>query len=210
MYTFSPGEDAGVKGGVSEGQLTKLNSLKLLFPEQIFHALNSSAIFNLAQNNLDLGARPGLSLYGVKPDSKIGVNPDLRPVMSIKSKLILVRVVKRGEKVSYGGHWEALNDSTIGVVPIGYEDGYFRVLSNKAFMIVNDVLCPVIGTICMDYTLLDLSAAAAVKDIKVGNPVTVMGREKSAEILAADIAKWAATIPYEVLTSVGARVRRVY
>ncbi|MDZ4662157.1 MAG: alanine racemase [Pseudomonadota bacterium] len=204
------GEDAGVEGGVTDGQLRRLNELKNIFKDQEFHALNSSAIFGLAQNNLGLGARPGLSLYGIKPDSKVGADPELRPVMSLVSHLSLVRALKRGEKVSYGGRWEALKDSIIGVVPVGYEDGYFRALSNKAYMIVRDIFCPVIGTVCMDYTMIDLSMVASAHNVKVGDRVTILGREKSSEILASDIAKWATTISYEVLTSVGARVPRIY
>lgn len=204
------GEDAGVPGGVTEDQLQKLNSLRYIFLDQEFHALNSSAIFGLGTNAEGLGARPGLSLYGIKPETRSGISAELKPVMSISSQLILVRGVKRGEKVSYGGRWEALKDSIIGVVPMGYEDGYFRLLSNKAYMIVDDVFCPVVGTVCMDYTMIDISSVASSKKIGAGHKVTILGREKNSEVSALDISKWVNTIPYEVLTSVGDRVRRVY
>lgn len=200
------GDDAGKAKGVSETQLKKFVSLKKLFSEEgiKFHALNSAALFSVGAKHHNLGVRPGISLYSAETHQK------LKPVMSIKSQIVLSRFIEKGEKVSYSGRWTAKKKSIIGVVPMGYEDGYFRAFSNKSFMLFRGRRVPVIGTVCMDYTMVDLTKVCGSKLPNVGEEVVILGRQGKDEITATELGKYANTISYEVLTSVGNRIPRIY
>jgi alanine racemase len=205
------GDDAGKSKGVSETQLKKILQLRKIFNEAgiKFHALNSSAVFSLSSAKrlaqyADLGVRPGIGLY----DSS--TNKNLKPVMQIKSQIVLSRFIEKGEKVSYSGRWTAKKKSVIGVVPIGYEDGYFRAYSNKAEMLFRGKRVPVIGTVCMDYTMVDLTKVCGGKLADVGEEIAILGQQGKDEITASELGGYANTISYEVLTSVGNRIPRVY
>ncbi len=200
------GEDAGKSKSVSEAQLKRFLSLEKIFSEEgiKFHALNSAALFSASSKYKKLGVRPGISLYSAETNKK------LRPVMSIKSEIVLSRFIEKGEKVSYSGKWTAKKKSVIGVVPIGYEDGYFRAFSNKTEMLFRGRRVPVIGTVCMDYTMVDLTKVCSGKLASVGEEIVVLGAQGAEEITAAELGKCASTISYEVLTSVGNRIPRVY
>ncbi len=123
---------------------------------------------------------------------------------------MLSRFINKGEKVSYSGKWSAKKKSVIGVVPIGYEDGYFRAFSNKASMLFRGKRVPVIGTVCMDYTMVDLTKVCGSKLADVGEEIVILGQQGKDEITAEELGKYAKTISYEVLTSVGSRISRVY
>ncbi len=216
------GEDAGSDGD-SFKQLEKFFEADKSFQDKIHfrHALNSSAAANLylREKHLlksvppsvrDLGARPGISLYGGEVATQEVGKLDLRPVMSLKSKLAMLHKVKKGEVVSYGGRWRAPVDSLVGVVPIGYADGYFRNLTNSGEVLCHGFKVPVVGTVCMDYFMIDLTAIVPQNKIEIGDEVVLFGKQKDKQILASDLAKKVGTISYEVLARISERVPRIY
>lgn len=183
-------------------QITMFNQIRqCLFDigiKPMFHIANSQGL--AYTDALFDAVRPGLCLYGYGFDN-------LKPCMTVKTKLIDIRSLPAGMPISYGRTFVTKRKSLIGVIPIGYADGYFRSLSNKAEVIVRDKKVPVVGTVCMDLTMIDLTE---VKDIQIDDEVILLGKTKSEEITASHIAQWAGTIPYEVLTSLGSRARRKY
>ncbi|MES2965704.1 MAG: alanine racemase C-terminal domain-containing protein, partial [Bdellovibrionota bacterium] len=156
------------------------------------------------------GARPGIGLYGCEPptdeDTKIGLMPSL----ALKSHLAAVHKVEMGGRVSYGPTWTAGSEATVGVLPIGYADGYRRALSNKASVLYRGKRCPQIGTICMDYLMIDITEAEDGISAKLGEEVVLIGEQGDEVITPQTMADWAGTIPYEILTGIGERVPRVY
>jgi len=158
---------------------------------------NSSAICNFS--NKYFYTRPGIMLYGyVYP-----CNIELKRVMHVYSRIVQIKSIKKGEHVGYSDAFIAEKDMKVGVVPIGYGDGYPRVFSNKAHMHIGEYKCHVIGNICMDMTMLDITS---VPEALLENDVEVMGDN----VDAMQWGKWAGTICYEVLTMLSNRVRRVY
>jgi alanine racemase len=124
----------------------------------LVHAANSSAAVTLPGARFGM-VRPGLALYGVRPCPAAG-GLDLRPALALKTRVVRVKAVPRGEGVSYGHTWTAPRDSLIGVLPIGYGDGYPRALSNRGSVRIAGRLCPIVGVVCMDATMVDLTELA--------------------------------------------------
>ncbi len=209
------GDDIQQDEGFSKSQLEKIFEVSENFksyPHHL-HALNSSALVSSsAQKPPDLqvaslGARPGIALYGgVHPSASL----DFRPVMQLKSEVVLLHEVKRGETVSYGGQFKTKRDSLIGVVPFGYGDGYFRSLSNQSEVLCHGHHVPVVGTVCMDYFMIDLTEFRNAENFMIGDEVMLFGQQKNNQILAGDLAKKVGTISYEVFTRVGERVPRIF
>ncbi|MBK9294624.1 MAG: alanine racemase [Oligoflexia bacterium] len=164
------------------------------------HISNSAGIIKGLKNRYDL-ARPGISLYGYGSDK-------VKPVLSLKSTVSLLRNVKKGEVVSYGAQWKAPKDSLIAVVALGYADGMPRNLSNLAEVLINSTRCPVRGVICMDYFMVDVSHIA--DHVAVGDEIVIIGSQKDESITAEELAKNAHTISYEILTGIQVRVPRVF
>ena len=165
------------------------------------HISNSAAIVRYPQLQLDM-VRLGIGLYGV--DSADTHRLDLKPVTTLRSTVAQVKHLKPGESVSYNRKGIVKRDSVIATVRIGYADGYSRRLGNgRASMIVNGRAAPVIGTICMDMTMLDITDIPGVKE---GDDVIVFGKD----LPIAQVAAWAETIPYEIMTGISQRVKRVY
>jgi len=167
------------------------------------HAANSAAILELPQSHLNM-VRAGISLYGLWPsiemDHKLA---DLKPVMSITSSIIHLKKVPKDFAVSYGSTHITPRETTIATIPIGYADGYNRLLSSRGCMIVKGVKVPVVGRVCMDFTMIDVDN---VPDVKVGDPVTIMGKEGDCEVSADDIADLCNTINYEIVASLTRRM----
>ncbi len=167
------------------------------------HCINSSAFLQCVQRNLPIPGdflRLGILLYGVSPMLKTTF--PLQPALSVKSRIIQVKEVKRGEGVSYGHTWKAKRKSIIGVVPIGYADGYSRALSNQGRMRVCGRYAPIVGRVTMDYTMLNITE---IPQAGRNSEVTVLGEG----ITASEVANIAGTIPYEVLCSLGSRIPRI-
>ena len=170
------------------------------------HAANTAGILWHPHAQLDM-VRPGLLLYGYTPVPDRDAPVSLQPVMSLKTKVVHLKTAGKGESVSYGDVYRARRDSRLAILPIGYAHGYNRRLSNTGEVIIHDRRFPIVGRICMDMTVVDVTDGPAIKP---GDDVIVMGKSKTQEITAFDLANWQDSIPYEVLCNLGAKVTRVY
>ncbi len=171
------------------------------------HAANSAATMDLPETHLDM-VRTGISLYGLWPSPQFDRSRmELRPVMSVKSRVVQVKEVPAGFAVSYDSTYRTGKASKIATVPMGYGDGYSRLLSSKGVMLARGQRAPVIGRVCMDLTALDVTH---IPDIVIGDEVVVLGRQGGEEVSADEIAGLANTINYEVVTTILPRVTRVY
>lgn len=151
-------------------------------------------------------ARLGIGLYGCLPDPACAGLADLRPVMSFSTRLLAVRSVPAGSLVSYGATWRAPRDTWLGVLPVGYSNGYPRALSNQGRALVGGHLVPVRGRVCMNLTMVDLGGLSALP--AVGDEVVLLGRQAGAQINADQLGHWAGTISYEITCGLGAANRR--
>lgn len=174
----------------------------------IKHVANSAATINFPKMHLDM-IRPGTSIYGLYPSRDMAKNPtvNLYPVMSIKAKLVHIKHVPPGTAVSYGRTFITKRDSVLGVVPMGYVDGIFRLLANKGEVLVKGNRCPIVGNICMDQFIVDLTD---VEDVKVGDEVVFLGKQGEERITADEIGSLVGTISIEVVTRLGKRMPIVY
>jgi alanine racemase len=196
----------------TESQLTQFQRAVSVFRERGFsptfiHAANSAASFAFPESLGNL-VRPGGALYGFIRDvfpSNIGA-PALRPVMSLHSRIMLLKKVSRGERLGYGGTFETTRESTIATIPIGYDDGYRRALSNRGRVIVRGSFAPVVGRVSMDLTLVDVTDVSAVS---INDEVTLLGSEGELSITAEEVAEAAATISYEITCGISRRVPRI-
>jgi alanine racemase len=150
--------------------------------------------------------RPGISIYGIDPTCKPSPDRPLKPVMKWVAPLIAIKEVEAGARVGYGQTWTVSKPTRLGLVPIGYADGYPRLLSNRGTMMVGGQPAPVAGRVSMDLTVIDL---ANVPHAMVGDDVTVLDDDPVSPASVYKIAELAETIPYEILCRIGSRVRRV-
>ena len=165
----------------------------------LFHAANSAAALKIPATRLDC-VRPGLAAYGL-------YEKNLKPVLSLKSRIVFIKNVRSQTPLSYGGTFRTRRPSRIATLPIGYADGYSRALSNKAQVLVGGHRCPIVGTITMDMLMIDTTG---IPQVRVGEEVVLIGRQGREQIPASELAHLAGTIPYEIATSISARVPRVY
>lgn len=180
-----------------------LQKNKIVLPR--FHLANSAAILHFPQALMDQ-VRPGLSLYGYSPLQR--KNPfGLSPILTVKSRVISIKKVPAGTAIGYGRTFITKRETRVAVLGIGYADGYPRALSNCGEMIAKGVRVPVIGRVCMDMTMLDVTNIPA---LSVGDFVTVIGQEGSQAICADELAKKAGTISYEILCGLKGNIPRVY
>lgn len=217
------GEDAHDAAGDSARQLASLEKVVAVFKSlnPVVHSLNTAGILNsllvVDQNNHPLhrrawGLRPGLMIYGYNPLAAPGVL-SLKPAMNLKSVASTYRQLRAGDGVSYGGTWKAKKDSVIAVVPIGYADGYHRILSNKSQVLFSGKRVPVVGNICMDFLMVDVTEVVQNKNLAdfKDQEIILFGQDAEGQVLSPEeLAKQAQTITWEILTSVGERVPRVY
>jgi len=169
------------------------------------HAANSPAVTRRYGFDADM-VRVGLALYGIAP------NPDdqglgLRPVLTWKSRVTLLHEMARGRTVSYGATYRVPSRQRQAVVAMGYGDGYFRLHSNASHMLVRGKRCPIRGRVTMDQIIIDVTG---VPGCRVGDEVVALGSQGNEEIHARELATQAHTIPWEILTNIGARVPRIY
>lgn len=176
-------------------------------PDHI-HAANSAGLFSLSESWGNM-VRPGGTLYGftrdVLPASVTA--PQLKPVMSLYSRIMLLKKVRAGEKLGYGCTFETIHDSVIATAPIGYDDGFRRAFSNRGRVIVRGKYAPVVGRVSMDLTLLDVTE---VQGVSLDDQVTLLGSDGDLWISAEEIAKLAGTISYEITCGISSRVPRKY
>ena len=168
---------------------------------------NSAAIMEIPSAHYDQ-VRPGIILYGLYPSHEVDKNQlELRPAMSVKANIVHLKKVPAGTSISYGRKWTSTQDSLIATIPLGYADGYPRPYSSKAEVIVNGVKAPIVGNICMDQCMIDVTH---VPYVRIGDEVTVMGKDGIYEVSADDIADATGTINYEIACAFGQRLPKVY
>jgi alanine racemase len=170
----------------------------------LFHLANSAAIMKKPESYFDM-VRPGIMIYGQPPSPDFDLDWDLKPVLSLRSKLGLIKFIRKNEPISYGRRYYTKTDSYIGVVPVGYADGLNRGLTNKADVIINNRKYPLVGTVCMDMIMVNLGK---VLECKTGDEVIIYGESEDQQITIRDISKELHTIPYEITCSISARVPR--
>ncbi|MEO6908584.1 MAG: alanine racemase [Abditibacteriaceae bacterium] len=173
----------------------------------MLHAANSAAAWRYPLAAFD-AVRPGISTYGVSPFASKALSATLhaalRPVMQLKAKVTLTKQLAAGASVSYGATWRAKKATRLAVIPIGYADGYHRSLSNSGEVLLRGQLCSVVGRVTMDQSIIDVTALNPA--VQIGEEATLWGGDLPVE----NVAAWAKTIGYEMLTGVAARVPRVY
>ncbi|MBW2164586.1 MAG: alanine racemase [Deltaproteobacteria bacterium] len=185
-----------------------LNQLRIAGLEiPVTHAANSAAIINMPETHLDM-VRAGISIYGLYTSEEVDRSIiKLKPAMELKTKIIHLKKVPAGFKVSYGTTYETEKPTTIATVSIGYADGLNRLLSSKGRMLVCGHSAPIVGRICMDLTMLDVGN---IPEIAIGEEVVVFGKQGNASISVDEIASTINTINYEVVSTIMERVPRIY
>lgn len=207
MTHFAQADDAAYAAYQMEGFMRAKRTIELAVgPVKVWHAANSAALLSRVGLSIDgaakTWARPGILLYG-------GMVSDhgICPVMSVESKLVLIKSVPAGTKVSYDCTFETARRSRLGMIPVGYADGYPRSLSNRSHVLVRGGRAPVVGRVTMDMVIVDVTD---VPSAQVGDTAVLLGRQGDAEITSLDLAAWGDTNSYEILTGISARMPRVY
>ena len=170
------------------------------------HLANSGAVLGHPDAWFDL-VRPGIMVYGALPDPEAARTVPLLPGLEWRTRVTFTKRVRAGETVGYGRTWTAPEDTWIATVPIGYGDGYSRLLSNRGRMLVGGRSYPIAGRVCMDQTMLDLGPTT---DVAVGDEVVLVGRDGAEEVTTSEIAELMGTIPYEVTCLITGRVARTH
>lgn len=181
-----------------------LESIGIKF--KLKHCCNSAGIINYPNMHLDM-VRAGIILYGLKPSESIARNVDIIPAMSLKTVISQIKMLPKGSSVSYCRKYISDKDIKVATVPIGYADGYSTKFSNKSSMLINGKRVNVIGRVCMDQLMLDVSG---INDICEGEIVTVFGRDRNHYIFVDELAKYIDSINYEIVCLIGKRVPRLY
>ncbi len=192
-------------------QLERFNHLLKQLEENhiripLVHAANSGAILDIPEAYFNM-VRPGVMMYGYYPSRQTSESIAISPAMTLKSRIIYLKSIKEGETVSYGRTFKATHPTYIATVPVGYADGYNRLLSNRGEVLIAGRRYPVVGRVCMDQILVDVGQDS---HIKTGDEVVLMGRQGDEEISIYEICEKLNTIPYEVTCWVSKRVPRVY
>ncbi|MBQ5589573.1 MAG: alanine racemase, partial [Anaerotignum sp.] len=170
------------------------------------HCANSATTIAYAERHIDM-CRSGIITYGMLPSGECEGMIDLKPLMTVKSTIGLVKKVPAGSQLSYGRTYTAETERVIATVPIGYADGYSRALSSKANMIVNGHYAPVVGRVCMDQLMIDVTG---IPNVKMGTEVIVVGTDGDKHVTFDDLAAILGTINYELPCVLTKRVPRVY
>jgi alanine racemase len=183
------------------------------------HFANSAALFRFGKSHYDM-VRAGLCLYGMNPyadgweawlpgDAAKAVKK-LKPVLTFKSRISFIKKVSTGEPISYCGTFRAEKDSVIATIPVGYADGYSRILSNRSKVLIKGFQVPAVGNITMDQFMVDITGIYGKKKIKTGDEVVLIGRSGKNSISAEDLAGLLGTINYEVTCMIKKRIPRIY
>lgn len=172
----------------------------------IHHCANSGATLDYPVSHMDM-VRAGVILYGLEPSADVAHPDDFHPVLSLKAVISHIKEIEPGSDISYGRTYTARERIRVATIPIGYADGYPRRLSGRASILVHGVRCPILGKICMDQCMIDVTA---VPDAQVGDVVTMIGRDGDGEITVDELAEQIDTIHYELVCGISKRVTRVY
>lgn len=169
------------------------------------HALNSAGILSGLEPHYD-AVRVGIAAFGMSPDARLA-EQRLRPVLSVRTRVVHLASLRRGDGVGYGGTWTAARPSRVAVLPVGYDDGVNWRLSGKGSVLLAGRRVPIVGRVSMDYTTVDVTD---VPGVELGTHATLIGRDGAEEIRIEELAALVGTIPYEVACSIGNRVTRTY
>jgi alanine racemase len=170
------------------------------------HIANSAATFDLPETHLD-AVRIGIAMYGLQPSNEIAPKIPIRPALSLISRVARVRTLPAGSSISYGRTYITPRAMPVALIPVGYGDGYHRLMSNRGAVLINGQRAPIVGRVCMDQFVVDVSQ---VGPVQVNDPVVLIGRQGDGQITAEEVAIWAETINYEVTTSLLPRAARFY
>lgn len=212
LFTHFASADEARDDGFTAGQFERFMQVAEALEQQgihlpVRHCCNSAATMVHPEMHLDR-VRPGIILYGLAPDpSWMGALMDLHPAMELKTVVSMVKTIPAGTPVSYGRTYTCDHPITVATIPIGYADGYPRCMSGRARMIVNGRFAPVIGRVCMDQCMLDVTG---IPGVEAGSVVTVFGRDGDAVLPVEEVAALDNTIHYETVCLIGKRVPRVY
>jgi alanine racemase len=174
-------------------------------PMPIRHLANSGGVLHFPETWLDM-VRPGIMLYGVQPDPASRHTVDLKPVMSLASRVVYFKVVKAGNPVSYGATWAPERDTRVVTVPIGYGDGFPRALSSRGEVLIRGQRYPIVGRVCMDQFMVDIGQDSAFNE----DEVVLVGAQGDNAISVEALAQRAGVIPYEILVGLNDRIPREY
>ena len=214
------GEELGDKNSFSFHQLNRFYDLKKIFPRQNFHAFNTVALISsfAHQSQMPADSRPGIGLYGVKPKIFLKNKKaeeryqklSLSPVSCLKAQIVAVRHISKGTGVSYGGVWKASRPSQIATVSLGYGDGFFRGLHLAREVLFRGKKRAIVGAVCMDFFMIDVTDCGKEKSVELGEEVIIFGQSRKLYLSVQDQAEVLNTIPYELFSRLGPRVKRVY
>lgn len=212
IYSHFANADAADLGYGRE-QLARFNQVLQFYaergidPPRMRHMANSGGILQLPESHFDM-VRAGILLYGVYPSDEAIRTVAVKPALSWKTRVVYFKVVQPNHPVSYGSTWQSDVMTRVVTLPVGYGDGYFRGMSGKAEVIIRGKRYPVVGRICMDQLMVNIGWETAYNN----DEVILLGRDpvSGVSITAEELAVWAGTIPYEILTNINTRVSRVY
>lgn len=205
LYThFATADDADHT--YTQQQFDLFQSLTQDLDVPLRHAANSGGTLYHSQTHLD-AVRVGIATYGLQPNAELLLPFALRPAMRVASRLVRVKSLPAGSSIGYGQTYRTAREMLVGLIPIGYGDGYHRLLSNRGAVLVNGQRAPIIGRVSMDQTIVDLSNCG---EARIGDEVVILGELGAERVTAEDIAGWSETINYEVTTSLLPRLPRQY
>ena len=169
------------------------------------HCSNSAGILELPMANMDM-VRAGITIYGIYPSDEVSREIPLAPVMELKSHVVYIKMIEPGTAISYGGTFVAEHPMRIATIPVGYGDGYPRSLSNCGYVLIRGKKAPILGRVCMDQFMVDVTDIEA----ELLDEVTLLGRDGDAEITVDELGALSNRFPYEFVCDIGKRVPRVY
>lgn len=205
---FSVADDASLD--YTGGQLRSFNELLTRLAEagmvfRLIHCANSAALLRMPESHFNM-VRLGLAMYGLRPSPHVPLPPGFRPALAWKTTVAQVKTLPPGSFVSYGNTYQTQTEETIAVIPVGYADGFRRGPTRWQAVLVHDHRAPIIGRVCMDQTMINVSH---IPNVRVGDEVVLIGRQGDDEITAEEVADWLGTVNYEVVSEILARVPRV-
>ncbi|MEY8390043.1 alanine racemase [Lachnospiraceae bacterium 45-W7] len=211
MFTHFAKSDARDKT-MARRQLEKFREMREMLSERkvnipLLHSSNSAAIIDMPEANMSI-VRAGISLYGLWPSDEVQKeNLDLKPVLSLKSRIVFLKELEPGRTISYGAAYKTTQRQRIATIPVGYGDGYPRSLSNKGYVLIHGKKAPICGRICMDQFMVDVTHIPEAKEKDV---VTLVGRDGAEHISMEEMGELSGRFNYEFACDLGKRIPRVY
>lgn len=196
---------------IAKRQLKKfVDFVELLKTKEVYiklvHCSNSAGIIDMPEANMT-EVRAGIALYGMYPSEEVDKKAvELKPALELKSHVVFVKTVPEGTGISYGSTYITDRETKVATIPVGYGDGYPRNLSNKGYVLINGKKCPILGRVCMDQFMVDVTGM----DVKEGTVATLVGNDGDEVITVEELAELAGTFNYEFVCDLGKRIPRVY